>query len=259
MSIRRLAPVPILLATVPWLPGSASVQGVEDRTTEVRTLLEKWVETRRVISKEQRERALGRETLSGRIRIVGREIESVRARIAELEKSIAEADARHAELAAEDQELVAVSAGLRGSVGDLEGRTRDLLRRLPVPAKDRVRLFSQRIPEDPAATDLRLGRRYESVVAVLNELNKLHNEVTLGRELLELPDGGSAEVSTLYVGLGQGYYVGLSGRAGGTGSAAPDGWRWRAADDAAPRITRALAILGNEQVAGFVPLPIAIE
>ena len=71
--------------------------------------------------------------------------------------------------------------------------------------------------------------------------------------------GSTAEVKALYIGLGQAYYVTPTGDAAGVGQPTPDGWKWTPANDLAPEISRAIAILQNEEVPAFVPLPVTIE
>jgi hypothetical protein len=221
-----------------------------------RAVLEKWTETRRVISRERRDWALGRDLLAGRIELVQREIESLRARIRDAEASIAEADRKRAELLAQNESLKATSSALLGTVAALETRTRDLLRRLPDPIRERVKPLSQRIPEDPAATKLSLSERFQNVVGVLNEVNRFHGEITVTSEVRTLPDGAAVEVTALYVGIAQGYYASANGKSGGVGAPAPDGWRWTPADSAAPAILAAVAMLQNERVAAFAHLPV---
>jgi hypothetical protein len=93
----------------------------------------------------------------------------------------------------------------------------------------------------------------------LHEVNKFNREITVSSEVLTLPDGTSAEVTALYVGIGNAYYVSRNGSAAGIGTASPDGWVWQSANAAAEQIANAIAILKNEQVASFVKLPIHIE
>jgi hypothetical protein len=83
--------------------------------------------------------------------------------------------------------------------------------------------------------------------------------MTVASEVRSLPDGTSAVVTALYVGLGHAYYVGVEGRIAGVGTPSPDGWVWRPANDAAPAIAEAIAILSNEKPAGFVRLPLRVE
>lgn len=226
---------------------------------DTRVALEKMVETRRIISQEKRDWVLGEEMLNDRIDLVQREIESLRARIVEAEGSIAEADRKRIDLLDENERFKAAAAALDDVVAVLEVRTRELLVRLPDPIRERVKPLSQRLPEDPAETELSLSERFQNIVGLLNEVNKFNREITVTSEVHTLPDGSSAEVAALYVGIGQAYYVSSSGQAAGIGFASADGWVWTPANDAAEEIAQAIAILKNEQVASFVRLPIRID
>jgi hypothetical protein len=75
-------------------------------------------------------------------------------------------------------------------------------------------------------------------------------------EIRALPDGTSAEVTVVYIGLAQAYYTGGSGRIAGFGAATADGWTWTPANEAAPQVARLVAILKNESPAEFVLLPL---
>ena len=230
---------------------------------QARTTLKKWVETRRIISQEKRDWALAREVLNGRIDLVQRELDAQSGKIGETETSIAEVYRQQADLIEENEQIKATSEVLSSTLAGLEARTTELLQRLPDAIRVHVRPLSQRLPESPPDnpndTKLSLAERFQNVIGILNEVNKFNREVTVSSEVLTLPDGASAEVTALYVGIGQAYYVSRNGSAAGIGTAAPDGWVWQPANAAAKQIANAIAILQNEQVASFVKLPIEIE
>jgi hypothetical protein len=74
-----------------------------------------------------------------------------------------------------------------------------------------------------------------------------------------LPDGTSAEVTALYLGIGQAFYSGANGKIAGIGTASDQGWVWKQADESAAEIARIIAILNNESVASFVQVPVEIQ
>lgn len=244
--------------SVALLASGAALQD-DERIDDVRTALEKWVETRRLISLEKRDWATGKELLQARIEVVRGEIAALRARIEETEKSAADADEKLAELVAEKDSLAQAASSLQERVETLEARTRALLARLPDPIRERVRPLSQSLPGEGAETELSLGQRFQNVVGILNEINKFNREIAVTSEVRELGGGATAEVTAFYVGIGQGYYVTANGDAAGLGSASAEGWTWSAQDDAAPEIARAIRILRNEAPAAFVRLPVRIE
>lgn len=230
-------------------------EGVEG----VRTTLEKWVQTKQLVSREKSDWITGREVMTARIAVVERESETLRQRIADADKTLAENEKVEGELAARKQELESASTAMRDNLVELERRTLALVTRLPEPLRDRVRPFSQRIPTEPKETKASLGERFASLVMVLNEVNKANREVTVASEVRALPDGTTAEVKTIYLGIGQGYYVTGKGDAAGVGTATEQGWVWTPANEHAAVIAKAIAIHQGEQTAAFVPLPIQIR
>lgn len=224
-----------------------------------RAALEKYVETRRIISDEKRKLALGRQMLTDQIEVVKSQVEALRTKITEAQASITDADAKKAGLVEENRKLIEATAGLASTVAALEARTKALLPRLPEPVAQKVRLFSQRIPEKPDATGLSLGERFQNVIGVLNEINKCNREITIGTPVLTLADGTQPEVTALYVGIGLAYYVNAGKTIAGIGTATADGWTWTPANDIAERVAQTIAILKNEKEADFVGLPVQIR
>ncbi len=249
----------LLPAIVIYLFSSVAIASGMGDVDETRVRLEKWIETRRIISQEKYDFELAREMLSERIELVKREIESLRGKISDTEKNITEADKKRAELFEENEKLKQTSASLRDTVVELEAGTKKLLKRLPDPIRERVKPLSQRFPENPEETKLSLGERFQNIVGLLNEVNKFNCEITVASEVRKLPDGTSTEVTALYVGIGQAYYVNRDGDAAGIGTASPKGWSWTPANESAARISEAIAILKNETAASFVQLPIKIQ
>jgi FtsZ-binding cell division protein ZapB len=248
-----------LLVTGFLLMGSAASAVDPQSVDGVRAALEKWVETRKVISQEQRDWALGKEMLNERIDLVQQEIDSLKEKIADAETSISEADKKRDELVVQNEELKKASSALNGTVLALEENTQKLLKRLPDPIRERVKPLSQRIPENIEETKLSLAERFQNIIGILNEVNKFSREITLTSEVRSLPDGSSAEVTAMYVGIGQAYYASSDGKIAGTGTASADGWVWTADNGIAADISQAIAILKNEQIASFVQLPVEIK
>lgn len=256
---RPLARGCVTLATLVCASGLGAQATSTTALDATRTTIEKWVETRRIISKEQRDWQLGRELLQQRIAVVTREIEELRGRIADAKATASATAEKEATARAERDRLQEATAGLAAVVEGLEQRTRDLLARVPDPVRERVAALSQRLPATGTVTKAALGDRFQNVIGILNEVNKMAGELSVVTEVRTLPGGTSTEVTTLYVGLGQGYYVNVKGDAAGIGVAGPDGWVWTAANDAAPAIRDVIAIYRGEQVARFVRLPVRIQ
>jgi hypothetical protein len=233
--------------------------------------LEKWVETKRIISKERRDLKLSREILNERIRLVEREIESLREKISDAEESIAEADKKRAEMLEENEKLKAAAGSLEDILVKLEGRTKELLVRLPGPIRERVKPLSQRLPvsesdggevgQAKAADKVKkgMGERFQNVVGILNEVDKFNRDVSVTSEVRKLEGGKSVEVTALYAGTGHGFYTSADGKYAGYGFSGDDGWVWVENNASAGQVAEAIAILKNEKAASFVQLPVDIK
>ncbi|MBL9077490.1 MAG: DUF3450 family protein [Planctomycetes bacterium] len=237
---------------------AAAQQAAGPDVATVRTALEKWAETSRLISQEKKDWQLGQATLRDRIDLLRREITTMQKRIGDAETSITATEAQRTALAAEDAQRKAVEAQLRERVVQLEASVRELLPRLPEPLREQVRPVSQLIPDKPDETRQRLDERYRNVLFVCKQIHKWNREITLKSEVRTLADGSSVEVAVMYVGIGQAYYSGGNGKVAGTGTATATGWVWTPANELAAPIADAIAILKNEKVAAFVRLPVQI-
>ena len=259
---RGVAALAVLCAVLTGLltqPSTAKPQDVNEQVAATRDVLDKWVETRRIISKERKDWALGKELLEERIALVQREIESLREKIAEADKSITDADKKKVELVAEQDKLKEASSILEDSLPELESKLRTLLPRLPAPIQDKVKSRSQLIPEDSAKSELSLSERYGTVSAVLNEVDKFNQEIHIVPDRRKLPSGDIVNVSAIYVGVSSCFYVSNNGLAAGIGRPTDDGWIWEAKDEFAKAIQDAIKMSENELPAAFVMLPVDVR
>lgn len=232
---------------------------VEQEMQDAREALAQWVETRRIISKEKMDWDLSRELLQDRIDLIRRQIEETQGRIDEAKNSIAQTDRSHAELSAELDGLKNTSSTFEKIVVGLEARTLILLARLPSPIRERVALLSQEIPAPGEETSLATTRRFQNVVGLLNEVNKFNGDITVVSESRELPNGDTALVTAMYLGVGFGFYVDGTDSRAGVSDASGDTWTWLEADESAADIRKAIRIIQNEAVADFVDLPVVIK
>jgi hypothetical protein len=234
---------------------SASLDGPIDNT---RATLEQWVETRRLISQEKRDWAEGKEILASRIDLVGAEVAGMRAKVTEAEANIGETDRKREELISENESLRSATESLVDTIAGLEERTRALLPRLPAPLRERVKVLSQRLPDGSSEAKASLSERFQNVVGILNEVDKFNRDVTLELEVRDLPEGGSIEVTTMYLGVAWAYYASTTGTAAGYGAATSEGWSWTPATDEWAAIQAAIEVQRSERPASFVPLPIRV-
>lgn len=249
----QAAPAPAAPAIDPAVAAQAEVR---ERIELTRDALEKWVETRRTIGVERRDWALGKDLLDSRIDVLDRELKTLADRTKEVDATLTEADRKRDTLAQEAGTLKEASAQLAAMAAQLETKVKALVRRFPTPLAEKLKPLTQRLPEDSAATTLSLAVRFQNIVGIINEANRFNREITQSSEIRKLADGSSVEVTAVYLGLAQGYYVGAGGRIAGIGRGAPEGWTWTESNDNGPAIERIVAILRNQKPAAFVPIPV---
>jgi hypothetical protein len=217
--------------------------------------LERWMSARLLLSKEREDWRVQRAVLEDRIELLEREIAQYRAKTEAALADIKKTDDALTELTARRDELKQAVAGLVPVLAESEVAVRAMLPRVPPAVAERVSPLSRRIPADPASSRASVGERFQNVIGILNELNKASREIVVAGEVRNLPDGGQAEVTTLYLGLAQALYCNEKGGIGGVGHPLSDGWHWTPHDAEAAKIAEALAIYRNEKPAAYVPLP----
>jgi hypothetical protein len=258
----RIAVVASVLLALPLCAAGAGARAEEAGSTKsidaARSTLEKWVETQAIISREKKDWQQGKDLLVSRIEAVKKEIAQIEERLKQSRADKGEADKAGAGLAAARQAISDVTDALSVHIGDLEARVRVLYRGLPESMKEKLQPLYQRMPEDPAHARVSLAERFQNVLGILNEMNRLNSEVTVATEIRPLSDGKPSEVRTIYVGLGQAYFVSARGEAG-VGRPAADGWSWKKDDAIARDINLVLEILQSKSSPQFVPLPVDIR
>lgn len=221
--------------------------------------LGKWLETERLVTKEEQDWRVGRDLIQERIDLIRREADSLKERIAQAKKDMGDAAVKAAELKAQNDVIKAGTKSLSDDIKKLELRTLAMLPRTPEPVRVRVAPLTQRIPANPAVTKLTLSERYQNVVGTLNELNKATRELSVSGEVRQLADGRKVEVTVFYIGLAQAYYVNEKSGVAGVGLLGPYGWTWEERNDLARPIARVLAIYRGESPAAYITLPVCVK
>ncbi|MEI6645202.1 MAG: DUF3450 family protein [bacterium] len=245
-----------MIVTLMFVTGSVTAQ---DELETAKLNLEKLLETKRLISQEQRDWRLGRELLADRALVLEKELASLKAKTAQTTNETVVLDLKFAEVRAQNEQITAAVTRMREAVSGLETRLPQLLARTPEPVRERVKPLIQRLPQNPADTKTSMPERFQNVIGILNEIGKANGEVTVATEIRTMANGRPTEVKTLYIGMGQAYYVSAKGDAGIGRPATTNGWEWLPANELATRVTDAMQIMQNKATARFVPLPVKIQ
>lgn len=241
------------------LVGSAAAGDALAASLETtRSTVSKWIATQDLIFREAKAWNEDRELLQARVGALEQEIAEAQAKLTESNRVLGEARQDRAENAAAERKLDEAALGLAEQVTALESDVRRLHPVLPPAVQEKVSALYNRIPDDAATTTISVGERFQNVVGVLNEVHKANGEITLVTEIRNLSDGKPSEVQTVYVGLGQAYFLSPRGEAG-VGRPVGGAWEWRSANELAPKVAEVIEILQNKGKPKFVELPVTVE
>jgi hypothetical protein len=243
---------------VAWL-GGPCLLAAESKLAEVRSTLEKWVQTRQLISRTKADWQADREMRRNTVELLERELKTVEAQIAGLATNSAVVDQERAEAEALKRASNAALERVRLRAAEFEGRLRQLVPRLPQPLQEMLAPLLARLPADSANTKLADTERVQVLVGILNELDKFQNAVNLFSERRKKPNGEEVAVETVYIGLGAAYFVNDANDFAGLGAPGERGWEWTVQPELAPAVREAIRIYRNERTARFVALPAIIR
>jgi len=232
----------------------------QDQIQDTRDVLDRWVETRRIISEEKSDWRTEKTILTDTKDLLSSELERLEQAISDLEESATAADKEREELAAEKERLNAASDVVEKNLGGLEAQLKRITAMLPDPLVDKIKPLIRRLPDDPTDTDVSLGQRVQNIVGILSQADKFNTTITLTSESQELESGKLVQVSTLYWGVATAYFVDDSGTYGGYGVPAEDGWEWTEVEGAGPAIRELLSVYdGSSDTIKFVQVPAVIK
>jgi hypothetical protein len=227
--------------------------------SETRTALEQWVTTRQLIAGETSDWATEKETLQQTTALYERELQRLDEQLSGTETRNTQAEREQAELEERKEELMRAMNTLASSVAEMEGALRKLSREFPPALVNRIEPLIARLPENSQDTRLSAIERMQTVIGLLNEVEKFNEAVTLETEVKADPDGREVQVQTLYLGLGQAFFVDASGEFAGIGLSGGTGWEWQTRSELSPRIRELIAVYENRQPADFVSLPLTVR
>lgn len=243
--------VPILLTL-----SISSVFASEIRDTQDELIT--WVETKKAISETKSEWLAEKEIVSDLIELLKIEKEKLASSIEELEASSDATDSLRVELNADKEKLVAATSTLEEFIPELEASVKAILPKLPTPLIEELDPLIRRLPDPEAKTRLPVSQRLLTVVGILNKVDKFNTGITIETAIRNV-DNTSAEVTTLYFGLGGAYFSNDSGSYAGYGIPSPDGWEWKEDSAIADKVVELIKSYQGAREAKFVELPVTVR
>lgn len=232
----------------------------ENTVAGARETLAKWVEAKQMISRLRADWAEDQETLKSTIAL----FDGQRERLEEKLKKVGEQNDQVVKETAENQaELDKYMAALKKVeelVAGFETKLKAQARNYPPPlaGQETVSKFIGFIPEDPNDTQAPVISRIQNLIVILKAAQEFNSELHLQTETLKNGDK-EVEVKTLYLGLGQAWFVDDSGSFAGVGGPSAEGWKWDTEAKIAPQVQQAIAVYEKSQPAAYVALPVEVK
>jgi hypothetical protein len=201
---------------------------------ETRSTVREWIALEETRASEQRAWKEERALIHDRQEALAREAERLEAALAAYRSALDGDDEERTALQADAQRLEAARDVLTDRLPDLKRR---LLAWRPLfPAELDRKLAPSYVTLSSNAG--KPAEQFQAGLTILSALHDFNRTLSTGRLPHPLPDNGPAEVSVLYAGFGQAWYVGPDDA--GFGYPTEDGWRWQRRSDLRGAIAKAL-------------------
>ena len=237
----------------------ASVAVAESPLEETVNTLEQWVETERLISEAAAEWEANKSSMENLISIYTDEIETLAGLIESAEKDTSAAEKRRLDLTEQDKQVKEYEAMVEEGLAEAEVAIKGLQALLPPPLQEELGPLFSAIPEDPKATKLSVGQRVQPIVAILTQVQKFNQVVTVIEGFREFEAGRTVQTEKIFFGLGAAYYVDQANENAGVGVMGADGWEWKDDDELVPAVRSFIEIYRGTQQARYVKLPVSVN
>jgi len=243
---------------------SASILHGESKFANVRELSAEWVKTQRMIAKEKGDWAEEKITLENMIKLLTEEDSDLAEQIEASKKDVTASDEKREKLRKESERLQNVEKSVKATLAIHEKKLLELIDWLPSPLRDKdtneggISNLIEKIPTDPAKTELSMARRLQSILGITSLIDKFNNEVWVipGARTI---DGKTVQVTSLYFGLAGGFYVDNEGNHAGVLKPGKGGWTEESKNELGPELAKAVAIYNKSSAdeARFFMLPMS--
>jgi DNA repair exonuclease SbcCD ATPase subunit len=224
-----------------------------------RSSLEKWVETKQLLSKTRSDWQTDKETIGQTLQLFERELKAVEEQMSKISTNNTQVEKERAEAEALKKSSAESLDRARQFAVEFEGQLTRLKPQLPAPLQEILKPLFNRLPADSASTRMTVAERTQVIVGILNELDKFNNAVSVFSEKRKNQKGEEVAVESVYVGLGAAYFINESNDFAGTGAPGSAGWDWAIKPELAASIREVIQIYRNERAAHFIALPVIIR
>lgn len=241
------------IGTSPCCLGAESVASLRSAVSE-------WVNVEKAISQEALAWREKRELLEDLTSLARSEIASLEREINLATEDTSDADKKRAKLLADGKDLDESGDRVAVFLEKMERRLNQWRPRLPQPLINDLSPAFIKLNGTSIQASAGPAERMQTVVMILDTVQKFDRRVTVFEEVRELGDGLSGIVKTLYFGLGAAYYVSEANGDAGIGWPSSSGWNWTPKPEIREDVESALRVVEQSgSRASFVSLPFTLK
>lgn len=210
-----------------------------------------------------------KQQLENRVTLLDREAGVLKEMLEEASGDVSEVDERRQELTAEQQKLEEQQARMESAVERAVIRLQALAIRIPPPLEKDW----QKGLEQLSREEMTLSEKLEKILSLSKSAEQFERRIALHRDVMALPAQDQSlrnvQVTQIYMGLSQGWYVNSTGDRFGYGYADADGWHWQHMTEQhqeagevavdAKQLLRIVAMIENPTQAEYVTLPVSTD
>ena len=237
---------------------AAGAEKTQSRIDTLESLVSELVALRKEKSRAQTTWRSQRESLEAGTAVLAADRDRLKTRTADIDAELTtlqDERAKHRErMASIEERLLSFST----AVQDVTAVLRRMSNRLPPPLAADITPMLRRLEAMPPTLD-NLGGRYSRILEIFSAVEAFDNDLHSRSLVLTGPDGVAREMKVLCVGLSSAYAVSLTGSHAAVGRPSDTSWEWHWESRLAPAVTRAVAMYGKNDQAGFVDLPMRVK
>jgi hypothetical protein len=253
-------PLAVALAAL-LLTTRASLQAAEP-LDEARGTLQEWVKARQTIAKQKAGWDSDKELINQSLALYDRELKTIDEKMSQLSTNNVQVEKERLE--AENLKKASDLSLQKAEefAAQFEVQLAQLVPKLPLALQEDKQFKSllAKLPTNRTNSNMSVTARIQTLVGLLNEIDKFNNAVTIfSGEKHKNAKGEEVAVDTVYLGLGAAYFVNDSNDFAGTGSPGAQGWEWTPKAGLGDAVREVIRIYRNERGARFVALPVEIR
>ncbi|RWX56209.1 DUF3450 family protein [Photobacterium chitinilyticum] len=219
---------------------------------EMDALVKQWMETETARADLQSRWAAEKQQISSLIKLYQAEKKALTDKVTSASVSASEVDQTRIALAEQQDGYEANAAQAERILAHAKTAMTKLWPWLPVPLQRQLEEANASLLDTSAS----LANHMQSLLSMLDEMQRFNAILTLNKEILTLENGKQVAVEQLYLGLSQAWFISSDGKTAGIGSTSAEGWQWQVVPEYADAIAEALAVFKRTRQASFVDLPV---